>query len=271
MDLFTDKPNAAIPAENDFFIVESGGSRIYGKIWIPAAQSAEQRFPAVLMLHGCPGLEQNQDIAPALQRGGFAAVFFNYRGVWGGHGDYSFSHVIEDVHAVLEHLTAHAEEFRIDPARIYLLGHSVGGFAALNAVAEGAMIRGAVLMAPCDLGYKYGDKPEELIQLLSCKENGYFRLSHETALEEDVASNYMRWRFTALVEQIPMDLPLHFIGGLRDTATPPDEHIQPLYMALRDRGSRTSYTEIDDGHSFTAHRITLTELIYGKLCEMEEN
>lgn len=74
MDLFIDKPDAAIPAENDFFIVESGGSRIYGKICMPAARSAAQRFPAVLMLHGFPGLEQNQDIAPALQRGGFAAL-----------------------------------------------------------------------------------------------------------------------------------------------------------------------------------------------------
>lgn len=73
MDLFRDKLNCAVPAENDYFIALSGGSRIYCKIWIPAAESAEQRFPAVRMLHGFPGLEQNQDMAPALQRGGFAS------------------------------------------------------------------------------------------------------------------------------------------------------------------------------------------------------
>lgn len=270
MNLFADKLHTAIPAANDYFVALSGGSRIYCKIWIPAAESPVQRFPAVLMLHGFPGLEQNQDIAPALQRGGFAAVFFNYRGVWGGHGDYSFSHLVEDVHAVLAYLREHSEEFRIDPARIYLLGHSMGGFAALNAIAEGAKVRGAVLMAPCDLGFKFEERPEEFSEFMSRKEKGYFRLSHEMAMEEDAAANHSRWRFAALPEWIPLNLPLHFIGGTQDVATPPVEHILPLYTALRDRGSPTSYTEIEDGHGFASHRIALTELIYKKLCAMEE-
>ena len=266
MNLFQDTVK---PVENDYFVVLSGGSRVYCKIWMSAAESPAQRSPAVLMLHGFPGLEQNQDMAPALQRGGFASVFFNYRGVWGGYGDYSFSHLVEDVHAVLAYLTEHAEEYRIDPARIYLLGHSMGGFAALNAIAEGAKVRGAVLMAPCDLGYKFAEKPEEFQKLMDNKKNGYFRLSHETAMEEDTAANYARWRFTALPERIPADMPLHFIGGKQDMATPPAEHILPLYASLRDRGSPTSYTEIDDGHGFASHRIALTELVYEKLCAME--
>lgn len=269
MDLFRDSFEHAIPAENDYFIALSGGSRIYCKIWIPAAESVEQRFPAVLMLHGFPGLEQNQDMAPALQRGGFVSVFFSYRGVWGSHGDYSFSHLVEDVHAVLGHLAEHAEEYRIDPARIYLLGHSMGGFAALNAIAGGAGVRGAVLMAPCDLGFKYEERPEEFAEFMSRKERGYFRLSHEMAMEEDAAANHAHWRFAALPERIPVDMPLHFIGGTQDTATPPAEHILPLYTVLRDRGSEVSYTEIDDGHGFASHRITLTELVYEKLCTME--
>lgn len=270
MDLFRDNFDHAIPAENDYFIALSGGSRIYCKIWIPAAESVEQRFPAVLMLHGYPGLEQNQDMAPAMQRGGFAAVFFNYRGVWGSHGDYSFSHLVEDVHAVLGYLTEHAEEYRIDPSRLYLLGHSMGGFAALNAIAEGAKVRGAVLMAPCDLSFKYEERPEEFAEFMTRKERGYFRLSHEMAMEEDTADNHARWRFAALPERLPENMPLHFIGGTQDTATPPAEHILPLYTALRARGSEVSYTEIDDGHGFASHRITLTELVYEKLCTMEE-
>jgi len=271
MNLFQDQPTAAIPAENDYFIALSGGSRVYCKIWIPAAESPAQRFPAVLMLHGFPGLEQNQDIAPALQRGGFVSVFFSYRGVWGSHGDYSFSHLVEDALAVLAHLRTHAEEYRIDPSRLYLLGHSMGGFAALNAIAEGAKLCGAVLMAPCDLGYKFAEKPEEFQKLMDNKKNGYFRLSHEMAMEEDAAANHARWRFAALPERLPVDMPLHFIGGKQDEATPPAEHILPLYTALRDRGSPTSYTEIDDGHGFTSHRIGLTELIYEKLCAMDKS
>ena len=92
MDLFRDSFDHAIPAENDYFIALSGGSRIYCKIWIPAAESVEQRFPAVLMLHGFPGLEQNQDMAPALQRGGFASVLrdreseVSYTEIDDGHG-----------------------------------------------------------------------------------------------------------------------------------------------------------------------------------------
>lgn len=125
-------------------------------------------------------------------------------------------------------------------------------------------------MAPCDMGYKFAEKPEEFKALMDNKNNGYFRLSHETALEEDVAANYTRWRFTALQERIPVDMPLHFIGGTRDTATPPEEHVQPLYIALRARGIHGSYTGIDDGHSFSARRIRMTELIYEKLLLMEK-
>ena len=98
-----------------------------------------------------------------------------------------------------------------------------------------------------------------------------FSPSVAAVMEEDAAANHARWRFAALPERLPVDMPLHFIGGKQDEATPPAEHILPLYTALRDRGSPTSYTEIDDGHGFTSHRIGLTELIYEKLCAMDKS
>jgi hypothetical protein len=41
-----------------------------------------------LLLHGCPGLQQNGDLAVALRDRGWNALIFHYRGSWGSGGRY---------------------------------------------------------------------------------------------------------------------------------------------------------------------------------------
>lgn len=269
--LFTDPAeDAAVLAHNEEMLLESHGSRIYGRILIPAAESAEERFPVALLLHGYPGLEANLDISQSLRQAGIAVAYFFYRGVWGSHGEYSFTHLIEDTEYVLQFLRDHAEAYQIDPKRMYLIGHSMGGFTAVNVLARGADVKGAVLMAPCDLSYRFEKEPDIYDLLVHVQDGGYFNTATETSLDEDVRANAEKWCFPALAEQIDQKMPIHFIGGRDDTITPPKNHIMPMLQALQARGMNVSYAELPDGHSFPGHRIALTKLIYRRIAQMEQ-
>ena len=100
--LFEDPAAAAIPAQNSSLRIDSHGSRIFGRVLMPGADSPETRTPTVVFLHGYPGVEKNLDIPQALRRTGVATVEFSYRGVWGSHGYYCLSHLIEDAETVLD-------------------------------------------------------------------------------------------------------------------------------------------------------------------------
>lgn len=252
------------------FRVNCHGSDIFARIMLPAVMNEGERAPVALMLHGYPGLERNMDVPYALRRTGIASVYFSYRGVWGSKGDYCFSHLIEDVLCVLDHLREKADKWRIDPERIYLVGHSMGGFAALNAIARGAKVRGAVLISPCDMGMRYLDEPEKFAGMMLTQNSGYFSTPNERYIEDDVAANAKIWRFTALADKIPQEMPLHFIGGKKDTTCPTPTHIQPLYDLLEARGMDITLVEADDGHAYSSHRIWLMKLIFRYIEEMEK-
>lgn len=136
------------------FFVDSHGSRIFGRIVCPFMEE-DDLCPVVILLHGHPGGERMTDMSLFLREKGYAVVSFSYRGVWGSKGYYCFSHNIEDTHSVTGWVKENAQRLHLDPQRIYLFGHSMGGFAAINAVASGLAVRGVLLMAPCDIGYTY--------------------------------------------------------------------------------------------------------------------
>jgi len=258
------------PEKGVAFGVESHGDKIFGRVLVPAELTEGERTPAVLLMHGYPGLERNMDIPYAFRRAGIATAYFSYRGVWGGKGTYNFTHLIEDVETMLDYLRDNAEKLRIDPERIYLVGHSMGGFATLNAIARGAKVRGAVVLAPCDMGMRCIDEPERFATMMLTPKSGYFNLASETDLADDMIAHAAERRFTALADKIPQELPLYFIGGTKDTTVPPEQHIMPLFELLKARGMDVSYESVADGHAFTSHRIWLIRTIFKYIAQMEE-
>ena len=264
-----DESTMAVRSKTDSFIINSYGDSVFGRFMVPAMATEAERAPVLVMLHGYPGLEQNMDMPTVLRRGGIATLYFSYRGIWGGHGNYSFSHLMEDAFSVVNWVRENADKYHIDPERIYLLGHSMGGFAALNAIAQGLPVRGAVIMAPCDMAMRYEDEPEKFASMMETAKKGYFRLAHENALQEDMEKHHKMWRFDALADKIPQNSRLHFIGAIRDSIVPPSTHIMPLYRLLQERNMDVSYQELATGHIFAQCRIALTDMVFDLVAKME--
>jgi pimeloyl-ACP methyl ester carboxylesterase len=131
--------------------IPSHGALLNGFVYVA---SAPNEHPALILLHGLPGNERNLDLAQDIRRAGWDVLYLDYRGSWGTAGDFSFMHGIEDVRAAIAYLRnpENARRLRLDPARIVLLGHSMGGFLAVQAIAQDRSIRAAILISPVDLG-----------------------------------------------------------------------------------------------------------------------
>ena len=108
-------------------VFESEGSKILGTIFTATGEPA----PTAILLHGIPGIEKNHDLAHTLRDAGLNAVIFHYRGCWGSEGDYRIEGVPADVTACLDFLSSGAAS-EVDPEQLFLIGHSLGGWAALS-------------------------------------------------------------------------------------------------------------------------------------------
>ncbi len=141
--------DAAFPPGLAEVSFESGGDRLNGHIYLANGAGPH---PTVILLHGFPGNEKNLDLAQALRSEGFNVLFFHYRGAWGSEGVYSFTHLIEDVGAAASFLRTKAADYRVDPAKLIPIGHSMGGFAALQGAARDPLIACTAAIAPANLG-----------------------------------------------------------------------------------------------------------------------
>ena len=111
---------------------DSDGHVLVGVLYL--ARGGEPK-PTVLLLHGCPGIEQNLDLAAALRDRGWNVLAFHYRGCWGSAGRYDLRTITSDVGAAVDYLHA-GEHPSVDAARLAVVGHSLGGWAAVLAAAE---------------------------------------------------------------------------------------------------------------------------------------
>ena len=250
-------PAAVEPAHGIYLVFESHGSRVFGRIILPNFYDKESRCPVVLMLHGHPGGDKNWDIAEALRANGFAVAVISYRGIWGSHGNYCMSHNIEDVISAVDFLREKADEYRLDPEKVFLFGHSMGGFSALNAMARGLKVSGAVLMAPYDAGYKYLYDRANFNGVMACKARGYFTLASENALEEDAAAHAQQWSFRNLMASWDKTVPMAFIDGTKDTTS---THMGPMVEEMKQAGFDAKCYLLEDGHMFPRHRATIARI-----------
>lgn len=127
-----------------FFIHDSG---VYTRFLRP---ETKDKCPLVVLFHGIPGTELNLDLAYELRENGFAVLAPNYNGCWGSKGDYRIEGIPGNIRTVLDF--ACSDEFvdraGIDPERICVVGHSLGGWAALISPRISQRVRGIVAIDP---------------------------------------------------------------------------------------------------------------------------
>lgn len=115
------------------------------------------RYPAVIVLHGFTGSKDEEHIATLardLHKKGIAAVRFDMSGLGESEGsiesDYRLSNYLDDIDVIVNEL---ASQLFIDSDSIGIVGHSMGGKAALLHAARNPKIRAVcAISSPAQLG-----------------------------------------------------------------------------------------------------------------------
>lgn len=81
---------------------DSAGHQLVGAAYL--ARGSEPK-PTAIILHGCPGIDHNGDLAAGLRDRGWNALIFHYQGCWGSQGSYNLATVAADVRAAVDYLS----------------------------------------------------------------------------------------------------------------------------------------------------------------------
>lgn len=241
---------------------DSHGDRLNGILY---QANGAGPHPTVVLLHGYPGNEKNLDLAQSMRRAGFNVLFFHYRGAWGSGGDFSFTHVIEDVGSAISYLRAQADEYRVDAESILLIGHSMGGFAALQGAANDPDIKCVVGIAPADFGLAADliQANPEMGKGFASGADGLTMLrgwSGDIVLEE-LKNNRSAFSLIDLAPKLNNKHVL-LIAGDKDTAVAPDIFHKPMVAAYESQADiKLTHTIIPGDHAFSYSRIQLIETV----------
>jgi len=256
--------DATHPALSSEVVFESGGARMYGLVYEAPGSGPH---PTAIVLHGFPGNERNLDLAQAIRRAGWNAVFFHYRGAWGSEGDFGFVHVLEDVAAVVATLQQpeFAAKHRIDATQLALIGHSMGGFAALVSASELPAVDCAASLAGANLGLwaEAVETPEGEARMAGALDGwgGPIRGTGGAALVAEVRANGTRFDLRRHAAALATR-PLLLVAGSRDDVTPPALHHEPLVAQLAAHpDARLQSALLDADHAFADRRVELTRLV----------
>lgn len=147
-------------------LIPSHGSALLGVFYLAGGVGVH---PTAILFHGFPGYEQNLDLAQTLRRSGWNVLAMHYRGSWGVAGRFSFLHAEEDadeeVRFVLD--PKNVATYHIDPSRIVVVGHSMGGLMAVSAAAHSPQVRAVVLLSAWNVGAARPNEADEAKALAS--------------------------------------------------------------------------------------------------------
>ncbi|MBB2191036.1 alpha/beta fold hydrolase [Gluconacetobacter azotocaptans] len=216
--------------------------------------------PTLLLLHGFPGNEQNLDLAQVARRAGWNVLTFHYRGSWGSPGRFSFAHCVQDAATALAYLRKPQviARFDIDPSRIAVAGHSLGGIVAARVAADDPRVVGTFLIDPADfaaIGRSFVD-PEKREAFLVDEVRGDMPPLAGTSEERIMAEVTHAGSALDLVATMPAlsGRPLALIGTTRGIGF----MAEAAARAARKAGAKNLDAEtLDTDHSFSDARIAL--------------
>ncbi|MEM9172801.1 MAG: alpha/beta fold hydrolase [Pseudomonadota bacterium] len=261
MDLVELDPN--FPPTNVELAFNSGGASLPAYLMVANGRGPH---PTVVLLHGYPGNEKNLDLAQSLRRAGFNVLFMHYRGAWGAQGDYSLRQLPQDAVAALQFLRAKGREHRVDALRLSLVGHSMGGFAALKAGSQDARLDCVVGLAASNPG-EYAARTDEQLDRFAVYTDGLFML-------KNFSGNKAVSELRAFSRQLDLRSAATGLGGKsvllvaggNDSVVPPD--VQSRLAAAFEANPRVNLTSMiipGADHSFAGHRQQLQRTVVGWL------
>ncbi len=157
-------PDAAHPARMEVLHIPSHGLAINGVAYLAAGAG---EHPTVILCHGLPGNEKNLDLAQAIRRAGWNAVTFNYRGSWGSPGVFRFGQNLEDADAVIAYVRENAKTLGVNVGRVVIMGHSMGGWVAIDTAAHHPELAGLVTVSAADMSRVAALPPAARLGLMS--------------------------------------------------------------------------------------------------------
>lgn len=252
----------AHPAGMIAFALPTHGLKINAMLYIAAGAGPH---PTVLLLHGLPGNEQNLDLARAIQRAGWNVLTMHYRGSWGSPGEYSFAHCLEDAQAAVAWLRAPDGEAaaHIDPTRIAVIGHSLGGFVAGYTAGHDPQLMGAALISAARIGGGFSGMPREaVVQVIESNiENkaGMHTLGDATAegLADEAIHDGAAWdliQFALTLAKRPL-----FVVTSDDGLAPGDEALAKAVEVQP--GAKVTRAHFATDHGYDDQRVALTTAI----------
>lgn len=256
------RPELEPPAETQAVALSTEGVDAYGLLHLPAGPGPH---PLVLVLHGFPGYERNFDIAQALRRAGYATLVFHYRGSWGVPGTWTWQGVLTDA----VNATAAVREpdflarYRLDGSRLALVGHSLGGFAALMTAAQDEGIAAVASVAGFDFRVATAacaTDPRARSRYVGDFAGMLAPLNGTTGelLVDEMMRHAGEWDLTHLAPAFRGRRVL-LIGTSRDQVAPAAEHHHPVVRAFEKQpDSRLEQIVFPTDHALSDHRIRLT-------------
>ena len=251
-------PDAKFPARMEVIHVPSGGVQINGVVYVA---SGERAHPAFVFFHGLPGNEKNLDLAQAVRRAGWTAVTVNYRGSWGSPGNFRFAQNLDDAAATLAFIRSpeNARRLSIDPTRVALGGHSMGGWVTAETLAHDSSLLGAVVISPGNMGaigLQAQQNREAVIALMNDNRESLAGVTGESMADE-LKDHAEAWSFKTVAPELTHRNLLVLYGNdfVKADAL---ELIQDVKAA---GGTTIASKYVVTDHSWSDHRIALESLV----------
>lgn len=246
------------------------GSHVYGQVMFPE-KTFDTLRPCVIMYHGYPGTARHDDMLHALVRMGCVTVSPHFRGAWGSQGKYTVTNCIEDALAISEYVRSEefAGKYDIDPARIYIMGHSMGGNTCIHVANDLPWVRGIILLAPFDPTYflRVGKVEEQKFVL----QDGYpLHYDGVEAIEKNIEDNFEALIFDRDLEKMAeTGRNVLCILGDADFYAPPYDMVTPIWdrICTDEHPGIRPYLMLHTDHDLFGQRITATEAIAEFICE----
>ena len=245
-------PDKEFPPTMEAPDILSHGARLNAVLYIASGRGPHS---TVLLMHGFPGNEKNLDLAYTLRRAGWDVLIPHYRGSWGSAGTFSFANAIEDTQSAVQFLreAENIRKYRIDPKRIVLIGHSMGGFMVSYVAAHDPEIAGLAMISAWNIGATMSGPTEtHRVDMFPAAAP---RLAGTTpaGLQAEAEANAAKWNYLDYAEALKTRPVLILEAHDRNLSYNKD-----MKVALQKAGNtRVMETYVETDHSFSDHRIAL--------------